>query len=530
MNGVVGLGRGEMMQKVQGYNIQELEARKDVEGLIKALKEGDTEREQGNAAVALGRLKDKDAVKPLIETLNNPNENYQVRGRAAWALGEIEDTRAVEPLVETLLNKKEEQFVRGWAASSLGKIGDLKAIPALEEVVNDPGEDEDIRATALESVEKIIISKAIKIIKQAKKLRINASGAIEALKPTQEAFWNKDSEAIELAQQLKKETEKLIVQLRKLTIEKIHSSKLRIQEIEKHGGEVSRANELLKQARDACNSEEFVNAIKLAEEAEKVAKENRPELSIDFPSLVNKVKYDNETSLRIINKGSMSVTEGTVTLEGPILMRGIGVHRVNEEINQFENIFNVNLPPINAGEKKRIENIFIAPLVFTGELGIRINWNYKDGISREYAPPSIPEDYKKMPTIIPPEEPAFDTKTLTMIAFSMNKTLMDTYTEDIIKKIKEEEQKSRVGEEYKARYKYDLLDDLKEAANAQKPEKILLYLDIIKKSGVFNLDKVESDADSIIGEVQTMYERGEKITSDCRDRVIELWEELKKLA
>lgn len=286
-----------------------------------------------------------------------------------------------------------------------------------------------------------------------------------------------------MKEQLKNETEKLINQLREQTIEKINSSKLRIQKIKKHCSDISKANELLKQARDACNSDEFVKAIKLVEEAEKAAKENRPELSIDLPSLVNKVRYDNETSLRIINKGSMSVTEGTVTLEGPILMRGIEVHRVNEEINNFENIFNVNLPQINASEKKLIENIFIAPLVFTGELGISINWNYKDGIGREYAPPTIPEDYKKMPTIIPPEEPAFDTKTLTMIAFSMNKTLMDTYIEEIIKKIKEEEQKSRESEEYKARYKYDLLDDLKEAAEAQIPEKILLYLDIIKKIG-----------------------------------------------
>lgn len=524
------------MQKVMGYNIPELEARMDVEGLIKALKEGNTVRERGDAAVALGRIGNSRAVDSLIETLEH-DKDYQVRGRAAKALGELDDLRAVEPLIKALFNKNEEQFARGWVTWALGELGDSKAIPALEKVANDLGEDEDVRSAAREAIEKIrweqiskIISKAIKIIKQAKKLHINASEAIELLKQTQEAFGNKNSEAIELKEQLKNETEKLINQLREQTIEKINSSQLEIEEIEKHCSDISKANELLKQARDACNSDEFVKAIKLAEEAEKVAKENRPELSIDLPSLVNKVRYDNETSLRIINKGSMSVTEGTVTLEGPILMRGTGVHRVNEEINEFENIFNVNLPPINAAEKKLIENIFIAPLVFTGELGISINWNYKDGISREYAPPSIPEDYKKMPTIIPPEEPAFDTKTLTMIAFSMNKTLMDTYTEEVIKKIKEEEQKSREGEEYKARYKYDLLDDLKEAANAQKPEKILLYLDIIKKSGVFNLDKVESDADSIIGEVQTMYERGEKITSDCRDRVIELWEELKKLA
>lgn len=527
---MVGLGRGEMMQKVQGYNIPELEARRDVEGLIKVLQEGDTVRERGDAAVALGKLKDRDAVVPLMETLENPNENYQVRGRAAWVLGELEDIRAVEPLIKTLPNKNEEQFVRGWTVWALGELGDPKAIPALEKVANDPGEDENVRATALKAIEKIIISKAIKIIQQAKNLRINASKAIELLERTQEAFRNKDSEAIELAMQLKNATENLINQLRKLTTEKINSSKSRIQEIEKHGGEVSEANELLKQAQDACNSEEFVKAIELAEEAKKEAEKNKPELSISLPSLVKEVKHSNQTSLRIINNGSMDVMEGVVTLAGPILMKGRGVNKVNEVTDEYENIFNIDLPPVNANEKKLIDDIFIVPLEFTGRLGITVKWNYKDGIVREYAFPEIPEIYKAMPMIIPPEEPVFDTETLTMVALSMNKTLMDKYIERIVERIKDDEQKSRESEEYKARYKYALLDDLKEAANAQIPEKILLYLDIIKKSGVLNLDKVESDADSIIGEVESLYVRGDKITSDCRDRVIELWEELKNLA
>ena len=171
----IGLDRDNMMQNVQRYNIPELEERRDVEELTKALKEGNTARERGNAAVALGRLKNERAVESLIETLEQES-NYQVRGRAAKALGELDDLRAVEPLIKALFNKNEEQFARGWVTWALGELGDSKAIPALEKVANDLGEDEDVRAIALASIEKIrweqiskIISKAIEIIKQAKK-------------------------------------------------------------------------------------------------------------------------------------------------------------------------------------------------------------------------------------------------------------------------------------------------------------------------------------------------------------------------
>lgn len=67
-------------------NVKKMEKKKDVEGLIKAL-EHKNKGVRRNAATALGRLGDADAVEPLIKVLND--KDFYVRGDAAKALGEI---------------------------------------------------------------------------------------------------------------------------------------------------------------------------------------------------------------------------------------------------------------------------------------------------------------------------------------------------------------------------------------------------------------------------------------------------------
>ena len=89
-------------------NIEMLEARRDVEGLIKAL---------GH----------KDAKSLLTVVMNT---DYEVRKSAAKALGEIGDARAVEPLISALLRDSNE-IVRGAAATALGEIGDARAVKPL---------------------------------------------------------------------------------------------------------------------------------------------------------------------------------------------------------------------------------------------------------------------------------------------------------------------------------------------------------------------------------------------------------------
>ncbi|MBI4651421.1 HEAT repeat domain-containing protein [Candidatus Desantisbacteria bacterium] len=73
----------------------------------------------------------KDAVLPLINTLDNENARYYV----IRALGEIGDERAVESLSVILLDTTCGS--RRFAAIALGKIKSKKAIPALKKALND---------------------------------------------------------------------------------------------------------------------------------------------------------------------------------------------------------------------------------------------------------------------------------------------------------------------------------------------------------------------------------------------------------
>jgi ankyrin repeat protein len=70
------------------------------------------------AARALGQLKDKRAIFPLIEVLKN--ENPEVQNTAIWALGEIGAPQAIKPLVELL--SSEEELVRDSAKDVLRKL------------------------------------------------------------------------------------------------------------------------------------------------------------------------------------------------------------------------------------------------------------------------------------------------------------------------------------------------------------------------------------------------------------------------
>ena len=56
----------------------------------------DDETSRWKAAESLGRMRDPDAVEPLIDTLWD--DDSRVRLKAAWALGQIGDIRAIPPL------------------------------------------------------------------------------------------------------------------------------------------------------------------------------------------------------------------------------------------------------------------------------------------------------------------------------------------------------------------------------------------------------------------------------------------------
>lgn len=123
-------------------DIKKLKARKNVKGLIKALKDKD-EDVRRDSAEALGKIRDKRAVEPLIEALKDKDEG--VRKDSAEALGKIGDPSAVEPLIGAL--KDVDPYVRKAALDALKKI-------AKQAKVN-----ESLRQSAIDAVKQVDIDR-----------------------------------------------------------------------------------------------------------------------------------------------------------------------------------------------------------------------------------------------------------------------------------------------------------------------------------------------------------------------------------
>ena len=116
--------------------MDELKAKRDVDGLIEALKHKNIVV-RSRAAKALGQIGDAKAVKPLNQTLKD--ESRHVRGKAARALGQIGDRKAVKPLIQALKDKgSQNRHVRERAARALGQIGDERALePLIQTLMRD---------------------------------------------------------------------------------------------------------------------------------------------------------------------------------------------------------------------------------------------------------------------------------------------------------------------------------------------------------------------------------------------------------
>lgn len=115
-----------------------------------------------NSAEALGRIGDELAVPALIESLEeDPDE--EVRLKSAWALGEIGAPGAVDALIIAL--EDNDWGVRRAAANALGVIGDQRAVPYLIKVLKDG--DWQVRKYAAVSLGKMKDEKAIPILLEA---------------------------------------------------------------------------------------------------------------------------------------------------------------------------------------------------------------------------------------------------------------------------------------------------------------------------------------------------------------------------
>jgi HEAT repeat protein len=124
--------RSQAMSLFGPPNVEKMKARRDINGLIEALKyqQGspvDAKNIRRDAARALGELGDRRAVEPLIAALGD--SDFQVRMYSAESLGKIGDPRAVQSLTRSLLDGS--SIVRAVAAETLGKFGDAGAAASL---------------------------------------------------------------------------------------------------------------------------------------------------------------------------------------------------------------------------------------------------------------------------------------------------------------------------------------------------------------------------------------------------------------
>ena len=139
-------------------NIDKLQARRDVDKLIKAL-----------------RYKDA-----------------SMRKSAARALGEIGDARAVEPLLSTL--KDQDKGVRGWSADALGKIGDARAVEPLLAVLKHQDNDEWFQVRAADALEWISVAQRWDSMSWNEQIQwLEKSGDARVLEPFLTALKNDDS-------------------------------------------------------------------------------------------------------------------------------------------------------------------------------------------------------------------------------------------------------------------------------------------------------------------------------------------------
>jgi HEAT repeat protein len=81
------------------------------------------------AVMKLGMIGGDEAVRALIRTVENNQEDLIVRGRAALMLGKLKDNRAVPTLIRALDAPGFQTPMN--AAEALGRIGDTRAIDAL---------------------------------------------------------------------------------------------------------------------------------------------------------------------------------------------------------------------------------------------------------------------------------------------------------------------------------------------------------------------------------------------------------------
>ncbi len=140
-------------------DIGRMEAERDVEGLIRALKHKDWSV-RSTAAQTLGKIKDARAVKPLIQVLKDKDRDIQ---RTAIESLEKIGEPAIEPLIHSLMD--EDQNVQKFVAQILGGMGDKRAVEPLIQALKN--EDPEVKWSVRRALLKLTDEKTVDPLIQA---------------------------------------------------------------------------------------------------------------------------------------------------------------------------------------------------------------------------------------------------------------------------------------------------------------------------------------------------------------------------
>lgn len=121
-----------------------------VRQLLAEMRDVDKARRR-TAVMKLGMLGGDQALRALINAVQNPYEDLIVRSRAALMLGKIGDPLAVDALVRALTAPGHQTPLN--AAQALGKLGDTRAIEPLQ-VMAATGRDK-LRDAAIDALARL---------------------------------------------------------------------------------------------------------------------------------------------------------------------------------------------------------------------------------------------------------------------------------------------------------------------------------------------------------------------------------------
>jgi HEAT repeat protein len=153
------------------------------------ISENEDIRIRASTIIALGKTRDRDAIKLLVEILGNKSEVEWLRGCAAIALGRISGDEVVPPLINAL--QDENQVLGRAVILALGDIKSEQAIPPLKKILENQSKKE-LHALTINVLAKIGGCKIISTLFQAlesinSQVRCSAALALSDLR-TKEAI------------------------------------------------------------------------------------------------------------------------------------------------------------------------------------------------------------------------------------------------------------------------------------------------------------------------------------------------------